>query len=188
MSWAHRSDPEWNAFAAENAGGGGELLFGRVTYEMMANWWPTPQAAQAMPAVAKGMNEMKKVVFSRTLERAAWQNTRLMKGDLIDSVRHLKGEPGPSMVILGSGSIVSQLAQAGLIDQIQIVVSPIVLGRGRTLFETVTERLPLKLTSTRSFTNGNVVMDYEPAERPDPLPRGGRGVLEESIGLASPGP
>ena len=161
MTWAHRSDPEWNAFAAENAGGGGELLFGRMTYDMMASWWPSPQAMQMMPAVAKAMNEQPKVVFSRTLERAAWQNTRLMKGDLAGSVRKLKGESGPGMVILGSGSIVAQLAQAGLIDEFHLVVNPIILGGGRTLFDGVAKKLQFKLLRTRSFANGNVVTCYE---------------------------
>ncbi|MFL5606068.1 MAG: dihydrofolate reductase family protein, partial [Gemmatimonadaceae bacterium] len=64
MSWAHNNDPEWNAFAAENASGGGALLLGRITYDLMASFWPTPRAMQAMPEVAKGMNRMPKVVFS----------------------------------------------------------------------------------------------------------------------------
>ena len=68
MSWAHRRDPEWNAFVAGNAGGNGALLFGRVTYEQMRAFWPTPQAAQMMPEVAAGMNAMPKYVVSRTLD------------------------------------------------------------------------------------------------------------------------
>jgi dihydrofolate reductase len=74
----------------------------------------------------------------------------------------MKNEPGPGMAILGSGSIVSQLTQAGLIDEYQIVVCPVVLGRGRTLFEGVKERLPLERISTRAFGNGNVVLSYKP--------------------------
>jgi dihydrofolate reductase len=163
MSWAHSNDPEWNAYVAENAKGGGSLLFGRVTYEMMASFWPTPAALQAFPDVAKGMNELPKVVFSRTLDQATWQNTKLVKGDLITEVRKLKSEPGPDLVILGSGSIVSQLAQAGLIDDFQIVLVPIVLGQGRTMFEGVKDKLNLKRTTTRTFGNGNIVIGYEAA-------------------------
>ena len=162
MSWAHKQDPEWNAFAASNASGDGALLFGRVTYEMMASFWPTPAAIERMPAVAEGMNNLPKVVFSRTLEKASWKNTKLVKGDLAAEVRKMKKESGPGMAILGSGSIVSQLAQAGLIDEFQIVVNPIVLGKGRTLFEGVKEKLALKLIKTRAFGNGNVVLYYEP--------------------------
>jgi dihydrofolate reductase len=163
MSWAHKRDEEWNAFASANASGQAELLFGRVTYEMMAAFWPTPQAAQMLPEVAAGMNAMRKIVFSRTLDTVTWQNTTLVKGDLVTEVTRLKQQPGSDLVILGSGSLVSQLTQARLIDEYQIVLNPIVLGSGRTLFETVEDKLPLRLTRTRSFKNGNVVVWYEPA-------------------------
>jgi len=160
MSWAHKQDPEWNEFAAGNAKGGGTLLFGRVTYEMMASFWPTEAARQRMPEVAEGMNTLPKVVFSRTLSETPWKNTRLVKGDMVAEVRKMKSEPGPGMVILGSGSVVSQLTEAALIDELQIVVNPIVLGRGRTLFETVKKSVPLKRVDTRVFGNGNVVLSY----------------------------
>jgi dihydrofolate reductase len=162
MSWAHKQDAEWNTFIGDNASGGGALLFGRVTYELMANFWPTPAAMERAPVVAEGMNNMPKVVFSRTLEQASWKNTTLVKGDLAAAVRKMKHKPGPDMAILGSGSIVSQLAQAGLIDEFQIVVNPIVLGTGKTLFAGVKEKFNLKLTKTRAFGNGNVLLCYEP--------------------------
>jgi dihydrofolate reductase len=101
-------------------------------------------------------------VFSRTLEKASWKNTKLVKGDIAAEVRKMKKESGPDMAILGSGSIVSQLAQAGLIDEFQIVVNPIVLGKGQSLFDGVKDRLTLKLIKTRAFANGNVVLYYEP--------------------------
>jgi dihydrofolate reductase len=163
MSWAHKQDEEWNAFASANASGNGELLFGRVTYDMMAAFWPTPQAAKMLPKVAAGMNAMRKTVFSRTLDTVAWQNTVLLKGDLVTEVRRLKQQPGSDIVILGSGSIVSQLTQARLIDEYQLVLNPIVVGRGRSLFETVVDTLNLTLTKTQSFRNGNVVLWYEMA-------------------------
>jgi dihydrofolate reductase len=162
MSWAHNNDPEWNAFAAENAGGGGALLLGRVTYELMASFWPTAQAMKTMPEVAKGMNSMPKIVASRTLREPAWSNTMVVRSDLPAAVRKIKREDGPDIAILGSGSIVSQLAQEGLIDEYQIVVQPIVLGSGRTLFEGVKEKLRLKRTTSRTFGNGNVFARYEP--------------------------
>src|SRR6185295_15364577 len=109
MSWAHKQDEEWNAFASANASGGGALLFGRVTYQMMASFWPTPAAAQTMPAVAEGMNAMPKYVASRTLKEATWRNTQIIKGDLVAEVRTLKQQAGPDITILGSGSIVAQL-------------------------------------------------------------------------------
>jgi dihydrofolate reductase len=162
MSWAHKHDAEWNAFVSGNASGSGVLVFGRITYELMASYWPTPMALQNSPVVAKGMNEMPKIVFSRTLDKASWNNTKLVKGDLAAEVRKLKKGPGPDMVILGSGSIVSQLAQQNLIDEYQLAVSPIVLGKGRTLFEGVKEKLNLKLTNSRAFGNGTVFTCYQP--------------------------
>lgn len=165
MSWAHTQDPEWDEFTASNAsdGAGGALLFGRVTYQMMESFWPTPAAKEMNAAVAEGMSKMPKFVFSRTLDKVSWGNTTLVKTDPAAAVRKMKGEPGPDMAILGSGTIVSQLAQAGLIDEYQIVMVPVVLGKGRTLFEGVKEKLPLKRTRTRAFGNGNVVLWYEPA-------------------------
>jgi dihydrofolate reductase len=163
MSWAHKNDAEWNAFIGENASGNGVLVFGRITYELMASYWPTPLALQNSPVVAKGMNDMPKMVFSRTLDNASWSNTKLVKGDLAKEMRKLKKEPGPDMVILGSGSIVSQLAQQNLIDEYQIALSPIVLGHGRTMFEGVKEKLNLKLTKSRTFGNGTVFACYQPA-------------------------
>jgi dihydrofolate reductase len=163
MSWAHKQDAEWAEFAGSNARGDGTLLFGRVTYEMMAGFWPTPAAMQQMPEVAKGMNRMSKVVFSRKLHEVSWQNTRLLKEDPAAEVRRMKNEPGSALVILGSGSIVSQLAQAGLIDELQIAVNPIVLGKGRTLFEGLSRKIALQRLKTREFGNGNVVLYYTPS-------------------------
>ena len=166
MSWAHAdpNDAEWNAFVGENASGGaaggGAMLFGRITYEQMAGFWPTPQAMAMMPDVAKAMNSMTKIVFSRSMKKASWSNTKLVKGDLVPEVRKLK-KGDQDMVIMGSGTIVSQLTQARLIDEYQLVVVPIVLGKGRTMFEGVKDRLTLKRTKTRTFKNGNVVLSYE---------------------------
>jgi len=165
MSWAHKQDAEWKAFAAENASDGGTLVFGRITYDLMASFWPTPLATQIDPVVAERMNNLPKVVFSRTLDKASWNNTKLVKGDIAAAIRKMKREPGEGMVILGSGSIVAQLAQAGLIDEYQIVVNPIVLGKGKTMFDDIKEKLSLKLIKTRTFGNGNVLLCYEPMKK-----------------------
>ena len=164
MSFARNDnqDAEWDAFVASNASGGGMLLFGRITYELMANFWPTPFAAESMPVVAQQMNNLPKVVFSRTLDKVSWNNTKLVKGDMTGEIRRMKKETGEDMVIFGSGSIVSQLAQEGLIDEYQIVVDPVALGKGRTMFDGIKEKLPLKLKKSRTFGNGNVLLCYEP--------------------------
>jgi len=116
---------------------------------------PAPRdAAESMPVVAERMNSLPKVVFSRTLETASWSNTQLVKSDITGEIRKMKNEPGEDMAILGSGSIVSQLAQHRLIDEFQFVVNPVALGKGRTMFDGIREKLPLKLSKTRTFGNG----------------------------------
>ena len=163
MRWAHNTDKEWTDFAAENAKGGGELVFGRITYELMANYWPTPLAMQQNPVVAERMNTMQKTVFSNTLNQSAWPRTRVARGNLLTGARMLKEAEGEDMAILGSGSIVSQLAEAGLIDGLQIAIHPLVLGGGKRLFENATGKFPLKLADTRRFGNGTVLLSYAPA-------------------------
>ena len=162
MSWAHQGsdDAEYQAFVSNNASGDSEMLFGRVTYEMMAGFWPTPIAHQQMPVVADKMNNGRKVVFSHTLNNADWNNTKLVKGDLIEEVKRMKEDDGPDMVILGSGSIVAQLAAAGLIDFYQVVINPVALGAGRTLFEGLPQIMRMKLTNSRVFKNGKIFLTF----------------------------
>jgi dihydrofolate reductase len=163
MGWAHRSDPEWDGFVADNARHDSMLLFGRVTYEQMASFWPTSAARQMAPEVAKGMTRASKVVFSRSLKNAAWSNTRLVSDGMLDAVRVFKRDTPEDLVVLGSGTVVSQLAQANLVDEYQTVLVPIALGSGRTLFEGLEHRQPLQLTQSRVFSNGNVVLWHKPS-------------------------
>jgi dihydrofolate reductase len=160
LGWSHSDDPEFGEFTAGNASGGGTLIFGRKTYEMMASFWPTPQAKKDMPKVAEGMNRMKKIVFSKTLETSDWENTEIVKGDLVSVVRKLKESGDDDLTILGSSSLVTQLTDAGLIDEYQFVVVPIALGAGRTVFEDLKKPCKLKLKKSISFKNGNVVSSY----------------------------
>lgn len=162
LSWFHRSDPEFSAFVADNAQGNGVLLFGRVTYEMMSSYWPTEAARANAPAVADGMNRRSKFVVSRSLSRATWENSQLLQGELTASVEKLKRESQQPIVILGSASLVTQLSDAALIDEYQVVVVPIALGEGRSLFSGLKRELPLSLVETRKFSNGNVFLRYQP--------------------------
>lgn len=111
------------------------------------------------------MNSSPKVVFSRSLNKAEWNNTRLVSSDREEEVRKLKDQPGKGIALLGSGTIVSQLAQRGLIGAYRILVNPIVLCQGAPLFTGIRDRLNLKLFSTRPFRDGNVLLCYEPAEK-----------------------
>lgn len=162
MSWAHRQDPEWTEFASGNASGDGVLMFGRKTYEMMASFWPSDAAKASMPKVSEGMCRMEKIVFSRSMERADWNNTKLIKDDPVEATRKIKQGAGADIVILGSGSIVAQLAEAGLIDEYQMVVIGNALGGGKTMFEGMKHQLQLKLIRHRVFGNGSVLLAYEP--------------------------
>jgi dihydrofolate reductase len=158
----HR-DPEFQAFTEDNAKGGGRLVFGRKTYDMMAGYWPTPMARQQNPVVAEEMNARRKIVVSHKMKTADWANTTVLNGDLGVEVKKLKAAPGPDMVILGSGSIVAQLSDLKLLDGLQLVVNPVAFGNGRKLMEGVANILPWKLKRSRAFANGAVFLDYAPA-------------------------
>lgn len=161
VDWAYQADdPDWNAFIRDNARGSGAIILGRVTYEMMVGWWPTAAAKAADPTVAEGMNNSEKIVFSRSVRQSTWSNTRFIGTDPASAMRGLRLAAGQDMVILGSGTIVAQLADADLIDSYQLVVNPVVLGAGRTMFEGVNGPRALRLAETRTFRNGKVVMTY----------------------------
>lgn len=162
MSWAHTQDPEQQAFTNSNAQGGGCLVFGHTTYDMMAAFWPTPAAAQVMPVVARQMNAMPKIVFSRTLKSAEWSNTTV-EANLLAAVKALKADSGPDMAILGSGKIVAQLMEAGLLDELQVMQVPVSLGGGKRLFDSVKRKIAWTPVETRSFKgNGNTFIRYQP--------------------------
>lgn len=163
ISW-HNVDAEFNEYAVDMLNSVDLLLFGRVTYELMARFWPTPEAMKNDPIVAGKMNSLPKIVFSRTLGRAEWNNTRLVKDKIEEEIKKLKQQPGKDLVILGSGAIVSELAPRGLIDEHRIMVNPVILGKGNPLFKGINDRLDLKLTATRTFKSGNVLLYYQPVK------------------------
>lgn len=163
ISW-HNVDEEFQELAEKNSTSGNTLLFGRVTYELMASYWPTAAGQKDNAVVARGMNAAPKVVFSRTLKAAGWENTRVAK-NLLAEVRRLKRGRGKPLTVLGSGAIVAQLAEAGLVDEYQLLLVPVAIGRGRALFEGVKRRLNLDLVSTRRFSNGNLLLTYRPAKK-----------------------
>jgi dihydrofolate reductase len=163
ISW-HRHGAEENEFAAEGLGAGNILLFGRVTYQMMASYWPTPDAMKNDPTVADGMNRAEKIVFSRTLKKAPWNNTRVVKTNIAKEVKKLK-EAGKNMTLLGSGSILTQLAQQDLIDDYLIMIDPVALGTGTTIFKGLKRKLDLTLTDTKVMKSGVVLLSYRPSER-----------------------
>lgn len=161
-SWMHSStpDPEFDEWSGANASGGGALLFGRATFQMMESWWPTEAAKQAMPAISKGMTAAEKLVFSRSQTSSHWANTRFLSGDLAAEVKKLKAEGDKPITILGSGSLVGPLLRAGLIDELQLMVLPVLLGAGTPMFREVGLH-GLTLARSRSFKNGRTYLAYE---------------------------
>lgn len=157
-SW-HVHDAEEAAYAAESLSVRDVLVFGRKTYEMMASFWPTEMAMKQMPDVARGMNDSAKIVFSKTMPSAAWQHTTVLT-DLIADMKRLKQEDGADMTVLGSGSVIAQLAAARLIDEYQFMIDPVVLGAGRSPFQGLPEIQRLKLTESRQFSSGVVLLSY----------------------------
>ena len=162
ITW-HRVDDEFNDFAIEQINSVDTLLFGRVTYELMASYWPTPAALADDSIVAGQMNSYPKIVFSTSLQDVTWQNTRLVKANAAQEVARLKQQPGKDLIIFGSSDLAVSLIPHGLIDEFRILVNPVVLGRGKPLFQGLQQPLNLKLAQTRTFQNGNVLLYYHSA-------------------------
>lgn len=162
IDW-HHVDAEFNDYAIAMLDSLGTLLFGRITYELMAKYWPSPEAIKNDPAVAERMNALPKVVFSRTLEKADWNNTRLVRTDAADEVSKIKNQPGKDIALFGSSDLTASLVPHDLIDEYRIMVNPVFLGEGRPFLKGIRQRLNLKLIGSRTFRNGNVLLTYEPA-------------------------
>lgn len=160
ISW-HNVDEEFNQFAIEQTSSLGTILFGRKTYEVMASYWPTESAIKDDPAVAGLMNSVPKIVFSRTLQKAEWNNSRLIKDNIAEEILKLKKQPGKEMAVFGSADLLSTLIELDLIDEHRIMVNPVVLGSGTPLFKDVKNRLNLKLIQSRTFASGNVLLYYQ---------------------------
>ena len=134
----------------------GALLFGRVTYELMAGYWPTAEKS----AITDYMNTLPKYVFSRTLKKADWTNTTLLKGDPAAEVAKLKQDQGKDIFVFGSAELSSQLIP--LFDELRIAVAPLFLGSGTPLFKKQDEKARLKLLSADQHSTGVVVLRYAP--------------------------
>jgi dihydrofolate reductase len=126
-------DEEFNEFGIEQLNDTDVLLFGRVTYEGMASYWPTPAARQDDPKVAELMNTLPKIVVSTTLTSADWNNTRLVGGNVDAEITKLKQQPGKGLAIMGSPSLTVSLIEMGLVDELRVLVNPVILGGGRSL-------------------------------------------------------
>jgi dihydrofolate reductase len=156
-------DEEFNEFAIEQINDTDLLLFGRRTYEGMASYWPTEAARQDDPMVAELMNTVPKIVVSTSLASADWNNTMVVRGDVAEEISKLKQQPGKSIAIFGSPTLTVSLIEMGLVDELRLMVNPIALGDGHSLFRTAKDRLRVELRQTRTFSSGNVLLTYRPA-------------------------
>jgi dihydrofolate reductase len=175
MDWAP-PEPELDRQAAAGAPNADTFLFGRRTYEMFASFWPhaiddsptspdphdSGRRSEELRQMAVALNEGTKLVFSRTLKQLDWKNSRLLTSFDPQQIEGLKREPGKDMMVMGSGSIVSQLTEHGLIDEYLIVVGPLFLGRGRPMMRDVTRSMKLELLEAKAFPQGNVLLRYAP--------------------------
>src|SRR5713101_1793406 len=173
---ASRCDPplpsgsSWRSGARKKEGDVGKLLsFMVVTLDGYTEGpnqefdWPTPAAIEGDPLVAGHMNRVAKVVFSTTLTSADWENTTLVTGDAAAAVSALKEQPGKNLAIFGSSTLTVSLLEQDLVDELRVMVMPILLGAGRSLFSGLPKRVHLKLVRSTTFSSGNVMLHYRPA-------------------------
>lgn len=156
ISW-HNTDEEFVKFADEQLDEADTLIFGHRTYEVMAAFWPTEQALEAERSTAVRMNSLRKVVFSHTQLDVQWEHTEAST-NLVTKMRELTAEGGKDIAVLGSSHLGKEMLEAGILDEVRIMVNPVFIGSGSTLFEGLNKKL--KLTNTRTFKNGNVLLTY----------------------------
>jgi dihydrofolate reductase len=146
---------ELHAFSLEQGREIGTVLFGRRTYEGMAAHW-----TKATGEEADMMNAVEKAVATRTLDKATWNNTRLLKGDAVEAVRRLKAEDGKDIYVFGSADLLASLLVAGLVDEYRICLAPVVLGGGNPLFKPQDQQIKMRLESARPLETGGVILTY----------------------------
>jgi dihydrofolate reductase len=145
------------AWILESVWGAGAHVMGRGAYEEMAAYWPTSSEAFAAP-----MNELPKIVFSKSLDKATWNNSRVVSGDVAEEIARLKQQPGKDLLAHGGARFAQSIVRLGLVDEYQLKVYPVALGRGLALFKDLRAPLGLRLQSARAFDSGVVVHSYAP--------------------------
>lgn len=165
LDWFQDGDPYFERYCDEMIDSVGLALYGRRSYELMLSYWPNaerdPRTTQDL-AFAKKMNALPKVVLSRTLKHAEWNNTRIVSENAADEIRSLKAQPGKPIVAWAGAGLVATLAEHDLVDEYRLLVQPVVLGRGTPLFRDSGARRPLKLVRTSQLGSNIAVLCYEP--------------------------
>ena len=163
IDW-HKLDPVFQDFSSDQLSSMSTIIFGRKTYELMASYWPTTQAIANDSIIAEKMNSKPKIVFSKSLQKAEWHNTRLIKGNLSEEIIKLKEEPGNDMIIFGSSKLSASLLDLELIDEIRVIINPVILGQGHALFANVHKKINLELLASKIFESGNILLCYQPVK------------------------
>lgn len=165
IDW-HNYDDEMGTYSLEQMKSLGALIFGKTTYELMASYWPTPDGIKSEPVVARIMNNIPKIVFSKSLKEVKdgpiWKNVIVFHELEPEEIIKMKEQEGRDIAIFGSGTIVQQFTNLSLIDEYRLIVNPLVLGNGKPLFKDIKNKLNLRLIYTRVFKNGNVLLCYQP--------------------------
>lgn len=161
LDW-HNVDEEFNEYAINQLDEIDTLLFGRKTYQMMANYWTTPMAVEDDPVVAEKMNSLPKIVASKTLTKPEWNHSKVINDNIAGEVSALKTQSGKDIAIFGSANLMSLLMAQDLVDELRIIINPVILGSGRTLFHDLKDRRNLKLIKTKRFKSGNMLLVYQP--------------------------
>lgn len=163
LSW-HMVDKEFNDFAQKQLQEGDTMLFGRRTYQLMESYWPSPIGIEDDPEVAALMNETPKVVVSNSLQRVKetedWKNVQLINSDIRNNLIKLKSQKGGNILLLGSCNLAVSLLEWGLLDEMRIMINPVVIGKGTPLFHGLKEKISFELTSSRNFKSGNILLYY----------------------------
>jgi dihydrofolate reductase len=171
LSW-HNVDHEFNRFAIEQLRETGLILFGRRTYQLMEGFWPKaavdPGTSPDNREIARLINNAEKIVFSRTLDRVRetenWKNVKLRRKVDPVEIRRLKETPGKDIWV-GTSDLAVSFIKEDLIDEFRFMINPVVVGRGRRIFEGLNRKLDLELTESRKFDSGNVLLYYRPRRK-----------------------
>ena len=166
MDWAF-ADDEWESYVNEVLGSIDAMIFGRVTHQLLAGYWPTaheePSASKAHVEAARMMNALPKYVVTRSPYETSWHNSHVIRGDVAARVRALKEAAGRDIALFAGAGVAQSFAELGLIDEYRLVLNPVLLGDGTPLFKRPSERARLELTGTRRFESGAIVLRYRPA-------------------------
>ncbi len=164
IDW-HNVDDEFNKFAIEQTSSFGTIIFGRTTYQIFEEFWPkvinNPKFSKEDHKIAEIIQNVEKIVFSKTLDNVTWKNTRLFKEIKVSEIKILKERAKKDIVIFGSGTIVQAFANLDLIDEFRFMVNPIILGSGKPMLQNVKE-MKLEHLKTKNFKNSNVLLYYRP--------------------------